>query len=81
MLTLPELSSLKPEDDSLEQLLILILKLGYNISETDAVRVHQFSVSMFQQGCAEGAKIVLEALQTNQVLRAIASASSSESIN
>ena len=81
MLTLPELSSLKPEDDSLEQLLILILKLGYNISETDAVRVHQFSVSMFKQGCAEGAKIVLEALQTNQVLREIASASSSESIN
>lgn len=78
---LPELKSLKPEDDSIEHMLILILKMGYNISEADAERVHQLSMSMFYQGCTTGAEMVLVALQTEQKLRESASAPSSKSIN
>jgi hypothetical protein len=77
MLTLPKLKSLKPENDTLEQGLILMLKLIYGISNADAARVHQFSMSMFYQGCAAGAEMVMTALQTEAKLHQVASAPSS----
>ena len=74
---LPELDTLKPENDTLERGLILILKLGYDISEADAEHVHQLSMNMFQHGCVVGAKTVLAALQAEAKLHKAASAPSS----
>lgn len=81
MPTLPKLESLKPEENTLEQGLILILKLAYGISNADAERIHQLSMSMFYQGCVTGAKTVITALDNELILRKAASAPSSESIN
>jgi hypothetical protein len=78
---LPELKSLKPEDNELEQLLILILKLSYNISEADAELIHQLSLNMFHQGCVEGAETVMTALQTEAKLHQVASTPSSRLSN
>jgi predicted nuclease of restriction endonuclease-like RecB superfamily len=78
---LTELNTLKPENDTLEQGLILILKLSYNISEADADRVHQLSMNMFQHGCVVGAETVVEALQTEAKLHQAASALSSSLSN
>jgi hypothetical protein len=81
MPTLPKLESLKPEENTLEQGLILILKLAYGISNADAERIHQLSMSMFYQGCVTGAETVMTALNNELILRKAASAPSSESIN
>ncbi len=81
MPTLPKLESLKPGENTLEQGLILILKLTYDISNADAERIHQLSMNMFYQGCVTGAETVMTAFNNELILRKTASAPSSESIN
>ena len=69
MPTLPKLASLKPEDNELEAMLILILKVAYNISGADIERVRQFGMSMFYEGCVTGAQAYAKALRTEVELR------------
>ena len=49
MPTLPKLESLKPEENTLEQGLILILKLAYGISNADAERIHRHYHLLFSR--------------------------------
>jgi hypothetical protein len=69
MPTLPKLASLKPEDNELEAMLILLLKVAYNISGADIEHVRQFGMGMFYEGCVTGAQAYVEALRTEVELR------------
>jgi hypothetical protein len=69
MSALLRLDSLKPADTILEQVLIRILKLTYNISEADVERIHKLSTCMFYEGCVVGAETSVAALQTDLELR------------
>ena len=78
---MPKLHSLHPTDNSLELLLILVLKSAYNISEADAERIHEFAMSMFYEGCVVGSETVMVALQTQLELRKAASTPSLNLVN
>jgi hypothetical protein len=78
---MPKLHSLHPANNTLELLLILMLKAAYDISEADAERIHVFAMSMFREGCVVGSELVMAALETQLELRKAASAPSSNSVN
>jgi hypothetical protein len=62
---LPDLKSLKPKDDSLEHVLMLLLGITYHISDKDAEIVHQFGMAMFQEGYVTGAELVATLIKDN----------------
>ena len=70
----------KPEVSGLESILILLLKISYNLSIDDIERIKTYGRTMFESGCCEGVDRVLDTLKIFET-SAIKVTSSSAPVN